>query len=215
METSKKDILYKYMNYVLDHEHIPTSVHSFSKELEIDEKEFYQFYSSLEQIASDVYNVFYEETLKLISSDASYDELDSKNKLLVFYFTFFELITNNRSYVMMSLGKGSFDLRKIKQLHLLRNQFKDFTKSLNINTVDLKQEKLNTIKEKGIEELAWAQLLFTIKFWMEDTSIGFEKTDLFIEKSVNASFDLINITPLENIIDLGKFFFKEKIKPQF
>jgi len=63
--------------------------------------------------------------------------------------------------------------------------------------------------------LAWTQFLFTLKFWLEDTSIGFEKTDLFIEKSVNASFDLMNMTPLENIIDFGKFFFKEKIKPQF
>jgi len=215
METTKKDILTKYMNYVLENEQPPKSIYTFSKELDIEEKEFYQFYTSLDQIASDVYNVFYDETLKLMMTDSSYNNLDSKNRLLVFYFTFFELMTNNRSYVVMSLGKRNFDLKKIKLLMPLKKKFHEFIKSLAIDSIDLKQEKLNTIKEKGMEELAWTQFLFTLKFWLEDTSIGFEKTDLFIEKSVNASFDLMNMTPLENIIDFGKFFFKEKIKPQF
>jgi hypothetical protein len=53
--------------------------------------------------------------------------------------------------------------------------------------------------------------LITIKFWLDDTSAAFEKTDIFIEKAVNTSFDLVNIKPLESLIDLGKFLFKEKM----
>lgn len=212
---TKQDILSKYMNHVLEQGQEPKSVYAFSKELEMEEKEFYQFYSSFDQIASDVYIVFYEETIKLMMSEISYNELDARNELLAFYFTFFEMMTNNRSYVMKSLKTGSYDLNKIKLLMPLKQKFKEFVKSLGIDTVDLKQDKLNIVKDKSVEELAWTQFLFTIKFWLEDTSAGFEKTDLFIEKSVNASFDLINVTPLQNIIDFGKFFFKEKIKPQF
>jgi ubiquinone biosynthesis protein COQ9 len=51
-----------------------------------------------------------------------------------------------------------------------------------------------------------------LKFWMEDESPAFEKTDIFIEKSVKASFELMNITPIESLIDLGKFLYKEKIQ---
>ena len=51
-----------------------------------------------------------------------------------------------------------------------------------------------------------------MKFWIDDTSSSFEKTDIFIEKSVNTSFDVLNIAPLKSLIDFGKFIFKEKIK---
>ncbi|GGF67125.1 TetR family transcriptional regulator C-terminal domain-containing protein [Wenyingzhuangia marina] len=212
---TKQEILTAYMNHVLDFDNQPNSIHAFAKKLGIEEKDFYQHYTSFDQIASDVYVTFYEEAIKLMMSEISYNELDSRNELLAFYFTFFELLTNNRSYVLSTLNKPTIDLKRFKLFIPLRNQFKGFIKSLNIETIDLKQEKLNTFKEKSVEEIAWTQLLFTIKFWMEDTSPAFEKTDLFIEKSVNACFDLIDYTPLESIIDFGKFFFKEKIKPQF
>jgi hypothetical protein len=51
----------------------------------------------------------------------------------------------------------------------------------------------------------------TIKFWLDDSSAAFEKTDLYIEKSVNASFDLLNTIPLESVLDFGKFLVKEKM----
>jgi hypothetical protein len=46
---------------------------------------------------------------------------------------------------------------------------------------------------------------------LEDESPAFEKTDIYIEKSVKATFELMNIAPIDSIIDFGKFIFKEKI----
>ena len=71
-------------------------------------------------------------------------------------------------------------------------------------------DSLERLQDCGIQSLAWLQLLTTIKFWLNDTSSSFEKTDIFIEKSVNASFDLIDTTAIQSVIDLGKFLFKEK-----
>jgi hypothetical protein len=51
-----------------------------------------------------------------------------------------------------------------------------------------------------------------LKFWIEDTSKGFEKTDILIEKTVNTAFDLMQTQPLERVIDLGKFLWKENHK---
>ena len=61
-----------------------------------------------------------------------------------------------------------------------------------------------------LKESAWMQMIMILKFWINDTSPSFEKTDIFIEKSVNTSFDVLNVTPLKSIIDFGKFLFKEK-----
>ena len=41
---------------------------------------------------------------------------------------------------------------------------------------------------------------------------SFEKTDVFIEKSVNTSFDVLDVAPIKSLIDFGKFIFKEKVK---
>ena len=49
------------------------------------------------------------------------------------------------------------------------------------------------------------------KVWLDDTSKSFEKTDVYIEKSVNTSFDIIDTTPINSLVDLGSFF-NEKIK---
>tara|TARA_B100000780_G_scaffold98019_1_gene68413 strand:- start:5419 stop:5568 length:150 start_codon:yes stop_codon:yes gene_type:complete len=49
-----------------------------------------------------------------------------------------------------------------------------------------------------------------MKYWMEDTSASFEKTDVVIEKSVRAIFDVFETTPLESIQILESFYGKKK-----
>lgn len=216
METSqinKREILSRYMEYVLENGEQPKSIYAFTKQLEIEETFFYDHYNSFEDIAQDVYATFYDETIKLISNDESYEKLDAKNKLLVFYFTFFELLAANRSYVLLTFKENRKLLKIIKILTPLKNKFTLYVKGLEIDKICFQEEQLNNISNKGIEEMAWSQFLMTLRFWLEDSSPSFEKTDIFIEKSVNASFELLDITPLKNIIDFGKFFFKEKIKP--
>jgi hypothetical protein len=53
-------------------------------------------------------------------------------------------------------------------------------------------------------------MLFLLKFWMDDDSAGFEKTDMAIEKSVNTIFDVFDNTPLDAVFDFGKFLWKER-----
>ncbi|NNL16413.1 MAG: TetR/AcrR family transcriptional regulator, partial [Flavobacteriaceae bacterium] len=101
------------------------------------------------------------------------------------------------------------DIKKIKALSKLKRSFTDYIDTLDIKTIEIKQKRLEQIQTISIQESAWLQLLLTMKFWMEDTSASFEKTDILIEKAVNASFDLMDIKPLKTVTDLGKFLFKE------
>jgi aconitase B len=82
---------------------------------------------------------------------------------------------------------------------------------LDIETLDLKQEQLEKIQNKGKENIFWAQFMMILKFWIEDHSPSFEKTDIFIEKTVHASFDILNIKPVQSFLELGKFLLKEKM----
>lgn len=203
-------ILDKYMEYVLTHNEEPKSVFAFAKENGMKEAEFYTFFSSFESIESHIFSLFFENTLKLLASDESFEEGDAKHKLLSFYFTFFEILTANRSFVLQRLNSGETALKSLKKLSGLKEQYTQFVHGLDIEKLDLKMEKANQVMEKGIAEISYGQLLLVLKFWMNDTSPAFEKTDVFIEKSILAGFEVLNTKPLESLIDLGKFLWKER-----
>jgi len=208
---SKEDIVSIYMEEVLEKGQKPKSVYHFAKENNFTEAEFYAFFGTLEGLEKEIFRLFFVNTVDLLHKNADYLEYDMKNKMLSFYFTFFEILTANRSYVLQSLKFDRNPLKNLVQLTTLRNSFKEYVSEILTDDYRLEQEKFQKFQEKGIQESAWLQLMLTIKFWVDDDSAAFEKTDIFIEKSVNASFELMNVTPLNHLIDLGKFLFKEKI----
>lgn len=208
---SKEDIVSIYMEEVLEKGQKPKSVYHFVKENNFTEAEFYAFFGTLEGLEKEIFRLFFANTIDLLNKNLEYLEYDMKNKMLSFYFTFFEILTANRSYVLQSLKFDRNPLKNLVQLTTLRNSFKEYVSEILTDDYRLEQEKLQKFQEKGIQESAWLQLMLTIKFWVDDESAAFEKTDIFIEKSVNASFELMNVTPLNHLIDLGKFLFKEKI----
>jgi hypothetical protein len=55
------------------------------------------------------------------------------------------------------------------------------------------------------KDALWIQVAFLLNFWIKDYSAAFEKTDEAIEKGVNVTFDLFQRTPIDNLLDYGKF----------
>lgn len=208
---TKDDIVSKYMNDVLEKGEKPKSVYLFAKHNHFTEAEFYTFFGTLESLEKEIFRLFFENSVNLLHQHEDYPQYDMKNKMLSFYFTFFEILTANRSYVLQSLKMDRNPLKNLVQLTSLRDSFKEYVSEILTDDYRLEQEKLQKYQEKAIQESAWLQLMMTIKFWMDDSSAAFEKTDIFIEKSVNASFELMNVKPLNHLIDFGKFLFKEKI----
>lgn len=208
---SKEDIVSVYMNQVLEKGEKPKSVYHFAKENDFTEAEFYTFFGTLEGLEKEIFKLFFTNTIDLLNKNTDYQEYDMKNKMLSFYFTFFEILTANRSYVLQSLKLDRNPLKNLVQLTTLRNSFKEYVAEILTDDYRLEQERFQKFQEKAIQESAWVQLMMTIKFWMDDESAAFEKTDIFIEKSVNASFELMNVAPINHLIDFGKFLFKEKV----
>ncbi|MEO8253913.1 MAG: TetR family transcriptional regulator C-terminal domain-containing protein [Flavobacterium sp.] len=209
---TKEWLIAVYMDYTLEHNEKPKSVYKFAKLNSFEETDFYAFFGNLESIEKEIYNQFLEKTIELLNKDLNYQSYDMKSKLLSFYFTFFELLAANRSYVNLSLKENKNQLKNLMQLSILRSNFKKFIAEITTDEVRIEQEKIQKFQEKGMQESAWIQFLFTLKFWLEDGSPNFEKTDIFIEKSVKLSFELMNVAPLNSLIDFGKFIFKEKMQ---
>ncbi|WP_299390595.1 TetR family transcriptional regulator C-terminal domain-containing protein [uncultured Gelidibacter sp.] len=208
---SAQNIITYYMDYVLEHGKQPKSVYIFSKANNFEESTFYEHFGSFEAIEKHIFKAFFDNTILVLNESEDYQLFDARNKLLSFYFTFFENLTANRSYVLFALNRHKNSLKGLAVLSELKQGFSQFINALDIETIDLKEERIDKFQRRALQESAWIQLLVTLKFWMDDSSPSFEKTDIFIEKSVNTSFDVLNITPLKSVIDLGKFLFKEKI----
>ncbi len=207
---TRDKIISMYMNYRLENTDRPKSVYQFAKENGFEEAVFYSFFGTLESVEKEIYKIFIEKTIDMIQKDPAYGNYDMKSKMLSFYFTLFEMLSANRSYVLLTLKEHKNQLKNLMQLSSLRVEFKNYVSEIITDQERTQFEKLQNIQEKAIQESAWIQFLLILKFWIDDESPSFEKTDIFIEKSVKAAFELMNITPIESVIDLGKFLFKEK-----
>lgn len=208
---TRDKIVSMYMDYALENSDKPKSVYQFTKQHNFSETEFYKFFGTIESVEKEIFKIFIENTIELLQKDKEYESYDMKSKMLSFYFTFFEILSANRSYVTMCLKSQQNNLKNLMQLSSIRPVFKNFVAEIISDDFLTKQEKFQNFQKKTIQETSWIQLLFTMKFWLEDSSASFEKTDIYIEKSVNATFELMNIAPVDSLIDFGKFIFKEKV----
>jgi hypothetical protein len=208
---TKEKIVSLYMDYTLEHNAKPTNIYHFAKKYDFTEAEFYNFFGNLEIIEKEIFEMFFTKTKDLLDKNEEYANYDMKNKLLSFYFTFFEMLTANRSYVVMSLKQHKNQLKNVMILSTLRKHFKGFVAEIITEDYRTTTERFQEFQEKATTESFWFQFLLTMKFWMEDSSAKFEKTDIYIEKSVKVSFELMNVAPLDSLLDFGKFIFKEKI----
>ena len=210
-DTLKTKLITQYMEQVLEHETYPKSVYKFCKTAKIEEKDFYNVFSSLDAVREYVWEVFFTNAMQVLEKDKDFKKGSRREKLLSFYFTFFEVLLLNRSYVLFALKREMNIMKDLVFLKRLRRHFKVFATDLIEEGNADKDSRWRQHPPKLFSEAAWAQLLFLMKFWIEDTSEQFEKTDAAIEKSVNTAFDVFDNTPLDTLLDFGKFLWKETV----
>lgn len=189
----------------------PKSVYAFANDNGFEESDFYAHFGTFGALETTIFSTFFDNTIQTLENSKDYQNYNAKEQLLSFYFTFFGNLTANRSYVVEALHGSNNQLDSLKILQGLRKKFLDYIDQLNIDIAQIKNKNIDEVKDRVVYETYWIQMAVILKFWLDDSSAEFEKTDIFIEKSVAASFELIETRPLKSIIDLGKFLFKEKI----
>ena len=207
---NKQDIYSFYMSYYLENGEAPKTVYQLAKLHNFDEGQFYEFFGSMGAVEKSIFESFFDQTMSLLDKSEEYTAFNGRNKLLTFFYTFFELLTANRSFVTTVLDSDKSNMKFMKTISTLRPKYFELVKSLEIEKLDLKNAKFEKLMGKSLEESLWVQLILCFKFWMNDDSAGLEKTDVFIEKSINTGFDLLDVQPLKSVIDLGKFLYNEK-----
>ncbi|MDB4533804.1 TetR family transcriptional regulator C-terminal domain-containing protein [Vicingaceae bacterium] len=205
-------IITHYTDYVLEHNKQPISIYNFCKNLEIEEAQFYDHFASFDQLDSYLLSKMIGNAIALTenSDEESSEPQDPKHQLLTFYLTLTEVLKSNRSLVIFLLPKSNIDLRTLKVLQKSKGSFLVFLKTLDVSLDFMSFIPDTNIQNKTIQTAAWVQFVSILKYWLNDDSHGFEKTDVFIEKSLKLSFEISDSNVLNSIIDLGKFMMNKK-----
>ncbi|MEJ6582542.1 MAG: TetR family transcriptional regulator C-terminal domain-containing protein [Crocinitomicaceae bacterium] len=210
MSTSEK-ITAGYIEFELLNGRAPHSVLELTKKIKISESTFYKSFANFDKLRQAIPLQAIEKTLARLDEDENYEEFSAREKLLSLYFTLFEELLNNRSYYL-------FKYSNVKDVKYGFSDWSLFMGKINgrieniLNEAKLSEE----IKDRpyiGEHYAKGYKLVFTYLFrvWLKDDSDGFSTTDAAIEKSVNLSFDMLGVSPLDSLIDFGKFAMKTKV----
>lgn len=207
----------RYVDYVLTHDAEPRSVYDFSKSIGIEEAEFYRYYSSFQAIEKAIWSQFTTQTIMGVTTQDVWTQYTSREKMLSFFYALVELLKTRRSFVVYTLRKHPGKLSTPPALADAKNVFMVFAESVIHDGLDSKELADRKYISKKYKDGLWIQYLFIVRFWAQDSSANFEKTDEAIEKGVNVAFDLFQQSTVDNLLDYGKFLFrnsgiKEKIK---
>jgi hypothetical protein len=205
----ENSIISIYMAEVLENNQEPLNVYSFCKKHKIEESLFYSYFGSIKALKQIIWKKFIENVDNVTRENTSFSSYNQKDKLLTFYFSLFEIFAMNRSYIIFTLESEKNQLNNIMQLKEFRKSFKLFIEE-NIES-PFKNDKIANYAIPVMNEGVWIQFIFILKFWIDDTSPSFEKTDILIEKTITTSSLLMDQKPLESLFDLAKFLYKEKM----
>jgi hypothetical protein len=197
-----------YIDYVLTEGHEPQSVYLFAKKNEMTEEEFYRFFGSFEAVEQNIWTDLIRRTITEVKGQEIWAQYSARERALSFFYSFFELLKGSRSFAVYSLKKQPRTLGTPRVLEPMKNVFESFAEDIlrdGLETGELTDRKFFSNKYK---DALWMQFGFVLKFWINDNSAGFEKTDEAIEKGVNVTFDLFQRSPIDNLLDYGKFLAK-------
>jgi hypothetical protein len=202
---TKESIQKAYIDYVLTEGEQPKSVYVFAKKQKMAEEEFYKVFGSFEAIEQSIWTDLAATAIAEIKGQQIWAEYSAREKALSFFYSFFELLKSKRSFATWSVKKIHKGFTTPTVFQGLKAEFEAMSIAIlqeGIESSELADRKFFADRYK---DALWVQFVFTLNFWINDISAGFEKTDEAIEKGVNVTFDLFQRSPIDNLLEYGKF----------
>lgn len=207
METRER-LKEAYINYVLLNGAQPKSVFVFAKENDLAEEEFYRYFATFESIERVVWKDLFLTAVTEVKAQEVWLQYSSREKALSLFYSFFELLKSNRSFVAYSFKAAPKVVGSPDVLRELKGEFEKFSAEILLEGIESGELMDRAFISKRYKDALWVQFGFVLNFWLKDSSAGFEKTDEAIEKGLNVTFDLFQRSPLDNLFEYGKFLAK-------
>jgi len=201
-----------YLDYLRRHGRAPKTVFAFADAQGITEGEFYRHYASFAAIDREAWAEFGREARAQAAQEPAWQGYGAREKLLAFYYTLLEILKNNRSFVLLTLGRSQRRRPALvpQVLNQFEAEFKDFAQEILHEGRATGEVASRPFLQDGYGRIFLRQLQFILLYFVRDESVNFERTDAAVEKAVTLSFDLVGRNTFDSALDFGRFLLQKR-----
>jgi AcrR family transcriptional regulator len=201
-----------YLDYLRRHGRAPKTVFAFADAQGITEGEFYRHYASFAVIDREAWVEFGRQARTQASLEPAWQGYGAREKLLAFYYTLLEILKNNRSFVLLTLGRSQKRKPALipKVLGKFEDEFKEFVQEILQEGRATGEVASRPFLQDGYGRIFLRQLQFILLYFVRDESTNFERTDAAVEKAVTLSFDLVGRNTFDSALDFGRFLLQKR-----
>jgi hypothetical protein len=203
----RPQILEAYIRYLGGHGQPPVTVTRFCQDNGFDEISFFKEFASFDALEGAFWGGIVSDVMEAVEAGTEWNGFAARERYLAFLYAFIEQSLNHRSMLLLRL-KGVSPFTRLPALRKMEVRFKEFA-----DTVVSHGFSTGEIADRGLLRSFYPNALYmhfrgVIQFNLQDDSEGYERTDLYIEKTVKLVFELIRSQPIDSAFDLGKFLFR-------
>lgn len=197
-------ILEGYLAHLQSKGHPPASVHALCHELKIGEKDFYAVFPSLAAVEKHFWKEWLDSIITAVTKGKEWAAFSAKEQYLAFLFAFAGEALKRRSLLEQRFEKLTLFCSP-SALEELKHSFKDFASGIIAHGMESGE-----IAHRGPLGNIYPEVLYihwrsVLEYFLKDESKGFERTDAFIEKTVELAFDLLRSQAVDSGADLVRF----------
>ncbi len=196
-----------YLDYLRRHGHAPKTVFAFADAQGITEGEFYRHYASFAVIDREAWADFGRDARTQAAQEPAWQGYGAREKLLAFYYTLLEILKNNRSFALLTLGRSQRRQFAVVPtvLRKFEAEFQEFVQEILQEGRATGEVASRPFLQAGYGRIFLRQLQFLLLYFVRDESANFERTDAAVEKAVTLSFDLVGRNTFDSALDFGRF----------
>jgi AcrR family transcriptional regulator len=203
----RNQIIEAYIQYLGEHGQPPVTVTRFCKDNGFDEGSFFKEFASFDALEATYWGGLVSRVVDAVRSGAEWSGFAARERYLAFLFAFMEESLASRSMLLKRLADVS-PFTRLPALRKMEARFKEFA-----DTIVSHGLLTGEIAERRLLKSFYADALYihfrgALQFNLQDDSEGYERTDVFIEKTVKLAFELIRSQAIDSACDLGKFLFR-------
>lgn len=208
-ELTSESVMSAFVEACEQNGHLPQSLKDFATRQGYDLPAVKSLFSTQLILEQQIYCAFFKQSIELLNKDDAYAEYSPQERILAFYYTWFEILEANRKYVELSLKQGLAALARLPKLLPLRYEFCDYIRSLDLPLLTPVLDIFKPIQQGILAEAAWTQFLTLLGYWLQDTSPEKARTDMLIEKSVAAATEVGDALSFTRTVDWVRFWIEE------
>lgn len=202
---TKQSIKQAYKELALADKMLPLSLKLVGEKAGLSLAEVRDLYPGSLDIQREIWVDYLKETLETVEKSPEFAEYLVREKMLAFYFTFFELVGEDREFLKLFKEKLGIWNYNPEFLETFKPAFLEFVEMLIAEGSGNEEIAERMVLGNQYAGWHWPQLLYLVNQWLNDETDAFAHTDQAIEKSVNLGFDIMGRNLFDSALDFLKF----------